>query len=166
MREDEPVLPIDPDLDTGLEADLDADQGRRGWRIQPDVVAVIAVGGMAGATARYAIVRAIPTSTGRFPWATFLTNISGSFVLGFLLVLLLERFPPTRYLRPFLTTGIIGAYTTMSTYMVETALLFKDGHPATALLYVFGSLVVGLALTYAGIEAAHLVPSRPSEELR
>ena len=111
------------------------------------------LGGMVGSTARYALAQAIPTEPGHFPWATFWTNLSGSFVLGFLLILLLERFPPTRYLRPFLATGVIGAYTTMSTYLVETAVLIKDGHLATGLLYGIGSLVAGLFFAYAGIVA-------------
>jgi CrcB protein len=126
-------------------------------RAQPDVLAVIALGGMIGATARFELAEAIPIAPGRFPWATFWANLSGSFVLGFLLVLLRRRFPPTRYLRPFLATGIIGAYTTMSTYQVETALLIKNGHAATGLLYGAGSVVAGLVVAYAGIVVARLV---------
>jgi CrcB protein len=141
------ALPIDPDRPARQ-------------RIQLDVLAVIAVGGMIGATARFELAEALPTEPGRFPWATFWTNLSGSFVLGFLLVLLAERFPPSRYLRPFLATGILGAYTTMSTYTVETALLFKDGHAATALLYGVGSLVLGILLAYVGIVAARLTCRR------
>ena len=99
---------------------------------EPDVLAVIAVGGMLGAAARFKLAEALPTKPGHFPWATFWTNLSGSFLLGFLLIVLLERFPPTRYVRPFLATGILGAFTTMSTYTVETALLMKDDHAATA----------------------------------
>ena len=78
--------------------------------------------------------------------------------------MLLERFPPTRYLRPFLATGILGAYTTMSTYTVETALLIKDGHAATAVLYGVGSLVAGVFLAYAGIVAGRLTPQRHHRE--
>jgi CrcB protein len=115
------------------------------------VLAVIALGGMLGAAARYGVAQWLPTRTGRFPWATFWTNVSGSFILGLLLVLLVERFPPTRLVRPFLATGVLGAFTTMSTYEVETALLIKDGHPLTAASYGLGSLVVGLAVAYAGI---------------
>ncbi len=85
-------------------------------------------------------------------------------MLGFLLVVLLERFPPTRYVRPFLATGILGAYTTMSTYTVETALLIKDGHMATAALYGIGSLAAGVVLAYAGIVAARLAPQRQHRE--
>lgn len=124
------------------------------------MVAVIALGGMVGATARFELAEAVPHAPGQFPWPTFWTNLSGSFVLGFLLIILLERFPPTRYVRPFLATGILGAYTTMSTYMVEVAVLIKDGHTATGLVYGIGSLVIGLVLAYAGIVAARLTPQR------
>lgn len=143
---------------------------RRHGRARPDVLAVIALGGMVGSTARFKLAEAIPTRPGHFPWATFWTNLSGSFVLGFGLIVLLERFPPSRYLRPFLATGIIGAYTTMSTYLVDTAVLIKDGHAATGLLYGLGSLVAGLVCAFAGIVAARLTPRRhhhqPPEEAR
>jgi CrcB protein len=122
-------------------------------RAQPGVLAVIAVGGMLGATARFKLGEALPTKVGHFPWATFWTNLSGSFLLGFLLIVLLERFPPTRYVRPFLTTGILGAYTTMSTFAVETALLVKDGHVTIGLLYGLVSVGAGVSLAYAGIVA-------------
>src|SRR5438132_1567613 len=105
-------LPIDPDATRG----------------RPDlaVLAMVAIGGMAGASARYAVNRAIPTPAGGFPWATFWINVSGSFLLGLLLVLILERFRTSRLLRPLLGSGVLGAFTTMSTYQVETALLVKD----------------------------------------
>ncbi len=157
-------LPIDPDLSPSDPAEPSLEPGRHhrraSNRAELDVLAVIALGGMVGASARYGIARWIPTPHDAFPWATFWTNVSGSFVLGALLVLLLERVPPTRLLRPFAATGIIGAYTTMSTYEVETALLLKDGHPVTAVLYGVGSLVAGLALAYAGIVAGRFLPSR------
>jgi CrcB protein len=129
-------------------------------RYRPGVLAVIAVGGMLGAAARFMVSEAMPIEAGHFPWATFWTNVSGSFLLGFSLIVLLERFPPTRYVRPFMTTGVLGAFTTMSTYAVETALLLKDRHAATALLYGLGSIAAGLALAYAGIQAARLMLRR------
>jgi CrcB protein len=136
---------------------------RRRARLQPDVLAVISAGGMLGASARYGIARWLPTAHDAFPWATFWTNLSGSFALGLFLVLVLERFPPSRYLRPFVATGIIGAFTTMSTYEVETALLLEDGHLATGLLYGLGSLAAGLVLAYAGVAAGRLYPAHHRE---
>lgn len=124
------------------------------------MLAVIALGGMIGATARFEVGQVLPTTHGGFPWATFWINLSGSFLLAFGLVVLLERFPPTRRLRPFLATGILGAFTTMSTYLVETAVLIKDGHRATGVLYGVGSIVAGLLLAYIGMAAARLTPER------
>jgi CrcB protein len=68
--------------------------------------------------------------------------------------------PSGRYLRPFAATGILGAFTTMSTYQVENALLLKDGHVATALAYGLGSLAAGLAVAYAGMEAGRAASRR------
>jgi CrcB protein len=169
MDDDHTVIPIDPDLAPSDPAEPTVQPARqqrgrrRSGRAQPDVLAVIALGGMLGASARYGIAQWLPTAHDHFPWATFWTNLSGSFLLGLLLVLLLERFPPTRLLRPFLATGILGAFTTMSTYEVETALLIKDGHAATGLVYGLGSLLAGLALAYAGILAGRLTPPRHTE---
>jgi CrcB protein len=129
----------------------------------PGTLAVIAIGGMVGASARYGIARMLPAKSGGFPWATFWTNVSGSFVLGLLLVLVLERFPPSRYVRPFFATGVLGAFTTMSTFQVETALLLKDDHLAIGVVYGTGSVVAGLAVAYAGILAGRLAPPRRTE---
>src|SRR5690349_1004571 len=94
-------LPIDPDLEPAA---------RGHSRREPAVLAAIALGGMAGASARYGVSRWIPPQPGGFPWATFWINVSGSFVLGVLLVVVLEKLPPTRLVRPFLATGVLGAY--------------------------------------------------------
>ncbi len=108
---------------------------------------------MLGASARYGVAQWLPRPDGHFPWATFWTNVSGSFLLGLLLVLLLERFPRASHFRPFLATGILGAFTTMSSFQVETAVLIRDGHLTIAALYGCGSLLAGFALAYAGIAA-------------
>ncbi|HEY2667903.1 MAG TPA: CrcB family protein, partial [Actinomycetota bacterium] len=94
-----------------------------------------------------------------FPWATFWTNVSGSLALGLFLTLVLERFPPSRYLRPFVATGFMGAYTTYSTFAVETDLLVKNGHAAVGLAYALASLGAGLGAVWAGMWVARL-PTR------
>lgn len=149
-------LPIDPDL-------APADQAKptsRTRRSEPSVLAAIALGGALGAPARYGVAQFIHVAKDSIPWATFWTNISGSFVLGLVLALVLERFPPTRYLRPFVATGFLGAYTTYSTFAVETDLLIKDGHAAIGLAYGAVSLVAGFVAVWAGISAAQAVPRR------
>lgn len=167
--DDDPVTPIDSESapsDPGepTEASVRHPARRRDRaRAQPDVLAVIALGGMLGAAARYGIARLLPTSAGGFPWATFIENLSGSFLLGLVLVLLLERFPPSRYLRPFLATGILGAFTTLSAFALETVLLVKDGRAVTGVVYALASLTAGLGLAYAGILAGRLIPPRHTE---
>jgi hypothetical protein len=73
-----------------------------------DVLAVIALGGGIGSVARYGLARAWPTPPGGFPWATFVTNVVGCAVLGTLMYLVLEVWPPSRYRRPFLGVGVCG----------------------------------------------------------
>jgi len=130
-----------------------------------DMLAVIAVGGALGALARYALYLAMPTRAGHFPWGTFLTNVSGSAALGLLLVVV-DRLTAHRYVRPFLGTGVIGAYTTFSTYAVEADLLIRDGHPGLAAGYVFGSLVAGLAAVWLGIVTGRRLTRRAVEVIR
>lgn len=156
---------MDPDLDWADPAEPGPDHhaiprpGRRGGRrAEPAVLGAIALGGALGAPARYGVAHLIHVAPDGFPWATFWTNISGSFALGMILALMLERFPPSRYLRPFVATGFLGAYTTYSTFAVETVLLGKDGRPGLALAYAATSLMGGFVMAWAGISAARLVP--------
>ena len=150
---DEPnTLPIDPDLDR------EPSRARRpGAALRVDVLAAISVGGALGASARYGVERAIPAASDGFPWATFLINVSGSLVLGVFLVVVLERLRPSRYLRPFVATGFIGSFTTFSTFAVETDLLIKDGHIATAAAYMVSTLTVGLLCAWLGVVIGRLL---------
>jgi fluoride exporter len=140
---------VDPDLFAPAPA-------RR--RTRPGVLVAVAAGGVAGTAARYGLGRIIHVAPGSFPWATFTINVSGSFVLGFLLTLIIERWPPGRYLRPFAAIGFLGAYTTFSTYMTEAVVLAKDHHGDVAATYVVASLVCGLIAVYGGVIAARLSP--------
>jgi CrcB protein len=119
-----------------------------------DVLAAVGAGGFLGAVGRYELGLSWPTAPGRFPWATFTINISGAFLLGFVLTLLLERAGATRYVRPFFCVGVLGAWTTMSTFAVEADLLIKDGHAPTALFYVVATVIVGVVVTVAGVALA------------
>jgi CrcB protein len=115
---------------------------------------MISLGGAAGSGARYAVGVASPTSGAGFPWGTFFVNVSGSFLIGVVVVLLLERFRSARLARPLLVTGFLGGYTTFSTYAVETDELWRHHDLATGIAYVLGSLTVGLLATVAGIVVA------------
>jgi CrcB protein len=149
---------------TSAQADIDPDllapaaRRRRdgAHHARPGVLLAIAVGGMLGTPARYAVGRVVHVAPDTFPWSTFVVNLSGSLVLGVLLTLIIERWPPSRYLRPFAAIGFLGAYTTFSTYTVETDLLVKDGQTGVALAYVLSSLLLGLVAVYAGIVIGRL----------
>jgi CrcB protein len=117
-------------------------------------VAAVAAGGALGAPARYAISDAIHISPGSFPWATFWINVAGSFALGLLLLLLVERAPRRHALRLFVTTGFLGTFTTFSTFAVDADLLAKDDHGAIAVVYVVATVAAGLAAAWAGITIA------------
>jgi len=120
-------------------------------------LAAVALGGALGAPARYGVAQLVHVAPDTFPWATFWTNITGSFALGVVTALLVERFPPSRYLRAFVATGFLGAYTTYSTFAVETVLLAKDGHPGIALAYAAGCLVAGFVAVWVGLVAARAI---------
>jgi len=136
---------------------------RRPGRNDPRVLAAVSLGGALGAPARYGIAQVVYITPGTFPWGTFWINISGSFALGFILVLLLERFPPSRYIRPFVATGFLGAYTTYSTVAVESDLLVKNGHWAVAAAYTAGSFAAGFLAVWAGLVLARALPSFRSD---
>jgi CrcB protein len=121
------------------------------------ILAAIALGGALGAPARYGVAQLVHVAKGSFPWATFWTNITGSFALGLVLVLILERFPPTRYVRPFVATGFLGAYTTYSTFAVETDLLVRGGQAVTGVVYGLASLVAGFVAVWAGMLVARAI---------
>jgi CrcB protein len=110
-----------------------------------------------GAEARYALARAIPPAGG-FPWATFLANVSGCLLIGVLVVLVAGRHA---LLRPFLGVGVLGGYTTFSTYELELHRLIAAGAPGLALLYLAGTLLAALAATYAGLTVARTAVQRP-----
>ncbi|MBB5840569.1 fluoride efflux transporter CrcB [Kribbella italica] len=105
---------------------------------------MIALGGAAGACARYGATVLWPVVPGTFPWTTFWINVIGSATLGVLMVVLTERAAaPHPLVRPFLGTGVLGGFTTFSTFAVDAQQLLSHRHLATALLYVVTTLVAG-----------------------
>ncbi|OXM52827.1 chromosome condensation protein CrcB [Amycolatopsis thailandensis] len=122
-----------------------------------DVLAAVGVGGALGSLARYGLSVALPHSRGQFALSTFATNVSGCLLIGILMAALTATADPHRLLRPFLGVGILGGYTTFSTYATDTLDLVTNGRPFTGLAYAFGTVVAALVAVYAGHEITRVV---------
>ncbi|MEU0074195.1 fluoride efflux transporter CrcB [Streptomyces sp. NPDC006332] len=127
---------------------------RRG---QAPVVAVVALGGALGATARYALTLAWPAEPGTFPWATFWTNVVGCAVIGVFMVVITDVWAAHRLVRPFFGTGVLGGFTTFSTYAVGIQKLVDSGHPRTGLAYLAATLLAALTAVWLAVAAARRV---------
>jgi CrcB protein len=123
---------------TGTGVHLSVERWATWLRRQPwDVIGAVALGGAIGATARYGIGWAWPARAGTFPWATLGINIVGCALIGVLMVLITDLWsPPHPLVRPFAGTGILGGFTTFSTYAVDVQRLFAVGAPRTGLIYL------------------------------
>jgi fluoride exporter len=124
------------------------------------VMAAAAIGGVAGTLLRVWVARVLPPGATGFPWGTLVVNLAGSFLLGFIVVTLIERAAPSRYVRPLLGTGFCGGLTTFSTFVVQVDLLVRAGHAGTALLYLAVSIVAGLAVVRLGMLIARAAGRR------
>jgi len=125
-----------------------------------DVLAVIAAGGAVGSLGRWGLTLLLPHPAGAFPWATFVANATGCLALGVLMVFVVEVWRPSRYARPFLGVGVLGGFTTFSTFMLDARALLVAGRTAAAGAYVAGSLVAGLVAVVVGIRATRLAVRR------
>jgi CrcB protein len=123
--------PIDPDIDL-----RQARPARRHATGGVTVLATIAAGGATGAAARYLIGATWPTPAGAFPVGTLTINVVGCALIGVLMVLITEVWTRQRLIRPFLGTGVLGGFTTFSTYTVDIQRLVSGAHVHTALLYL------------------------------
>lgn len=113
---------------------------------------LIAVGGAAGTVARYLVQGWVGDFTkGQLPWGTLIVNVSGSFVLGLVFALAIDRALLPTELRLPLMVGFLGAYTTFSTLMLESWRLVEDGALMTALVNIVGSSLLGLLAVFAGL---------------
>ncbi|MEU1156207.1 fluoride efflux transporter CrcB [Streptomyces sp. NPDC005918] len=130
----------DPDIDLSVAA-----QRRELTHGQGQIIAAVSLGGGLGAAARYAASEIWPTAPLTFPWTTLLVNAAGCAAIGVLMVLVTEARTAHRLVRPFLGTGVLGGFTTFSTYAVDIERLIREGHPRTGIAYLVLTLLAALA---------------------
>ncbi|EFL16462.1 CrcB family protein [Streptomyces sp. C] len=145
---------IDPDVDLHVPAQRAEPQG--------PVLAAVAAGGAVGASARYGLALLWPAAPGAFPWATFWTNAAGCALIGVLMVLISEggRSAPHPLVRPFAGVGVLGGFTTFSTYAVDFSRLLDEGEAGTALAYAGLTVAAALGAVWAAASVTRLVLGR------
>ncbi|MEV6642195.1 fluoride efflux transporter CrcB [Amycolatopsis sp. NPDC051371] len=122
-----------------------------------DVLLAIGAGGALGSLARYGLSVAIPHARGEFAVATLLTNVSGCLLIGILMAFLTTTARPHHLLRPFLGVGILGGFTTFSTFVTDTLDAATTGRILASLLYLAATLVLCLTAVAAGLTATRAV---------
>lgn len=115
--------------------------------------AAVFAGGAAGSLARGGLAETWPPRAGAWPYATFVANLAGAALLGWVATRIHEH----RYVRPLLATGLCGALTTFSTFQIEVIRLAKDGRAGVAVTYTLVSLALGMGLAFAASVLARRV---------
>jgi fluoride exporter len=159
-----------PKLPFGSSPPIRRSRRAQAWRVlreRWDILIVIAVGGSLGSIARWGLGEILPHGADAIAWSTMIENVSGALGLGVLMVFVLEAWPTTRLVRPFLAVGVLGGYTTFSTYMLDTRALLSASQFAAAGVYLFGTLAAGLFAVWVGIVLARtLIATRRHLSMR
>ncbi len=115
----------------------------------------IGLGGALGSVARYLTVRGVQLVVGDgTPWGTTAVNILGSFAMGFLVMFLARKFTDNEAMRYFLTTGVLGGFTTFSAFSQDVVRMMQTGQNGMAAVYVLVSVVASIAACFAGLAVA------------
>jgi CrcB protein len=118
--------------------------------MKASIAGVVAVGGAIGSVLRYG-VSTIQNPVVAFPYAIFIVNLSGGFLMGVVTALLALKFNVSSEVRAFFTTGILGGYTTFSTFSLESAMLIERHDYITATSYVVGSAILSIVALFCGL---------------
>ena len=119
-----------------------------------NMILAVAAGGAIGATGRFLVGRLMFNIMGPgFPWGTFTVNALGSFLIGLLVELLAIRMNLAHEWQGFIVIGILGGFTTFSSFSLEVGLMLERDQFATAAIYIFGTMLVGIVAIFGGIFA-------------
>ncbi|WP_308169732.1 fluoride efflux transporter FluC [Acrocarpospora catenulata] len=153
--------PVDPDIDLRVPAQR-AELRRAPW----STLAMVALGGMAGALARYGLGLAFPHPPAGFPWVTLAVNLSGCLLIGVLMTAITEVWSVPGWVRPLLGVGVLGGFTTFSTYVVDIGQMVIGGQARAALAYLAATPILALAAVWAGSAATRALSGRRGERSR
>lgn len=121
--------------------------------MQIQIILAVAFGGAVGAVGRYLAVTHVSHWLGSgFPYGTLAVNVVGSFIMGALIEIFALAWSPSQALRAFLTVGCLGAFTTFSTFSMETILLVERGETGQAAIYALASVVLSVLGFFAGLQ--------------
>ena len=120
--------------------------------MQWGILLAVALGGALGSLLRYFTASTIQSAAWPgFPWGIFVVNITGGFAMGIITELAALKLHMTPELRAFLTVGVLGGYTTFSTFSLDSVLLIERGQYVNAALYVSGSAILSILALFAGL---------------
>ncbi|MES5096924.1 fluoride efflux transporter CrcB [Agrobacterium sp. BA1120] len=115
-------------------------------------IALVALGGAIGSVARYLVgLWGVRLAGANFPWGTITVNVVGAFLIGLMVEMVARRFDASAEMRVFIVTGILGGFTTWSSFTLDAVVLFERGDMGLAALYLGASLVVSFAAIFAGL---------------
>lgn len=122
------------------------------------LVLAIALGGAIGAVGRHYVSVAMTLLVGHgFPWGTLVVNIVGSFAMGALIETMALVWSPSLEMRALLTVGVLGAFTTFSTFSLDVATIYERGTPLVLAVYVAASVALSILALFAGLRLMRLV---------
>jgi len=115
-------------------------------------ILLVAIGGAIGSVGRYLVgLWATRLAGPSFPWDTLTVNVVGAFAIGLLVEMVARRFDASNEMRAFIVTGILGGFTTWSSFTLDTMVLFERGEVGLSALYLLASLLVSFAAIFAGL---------------
>ena len=115
-------------------------------------ILLVAIGGAIGSVGRYCVgLWATRLAGPNFPWGTLTVNVVGAFAIGLLVEMVARRFDASNEMRAFIVTGILGGFTTWSSFTLDTMVLLERGEVGLSALYLLASLLVSFAAIFAGL---------------